>query len=228
MNDFIRQYYQKSIRLTPNGFSLYKREDDGQTSVEHFQNTENVLLGKKASDFFGLEATPYQPIDIVTATHAPMLVPDEIYDDAKAAQYLQLQFDISQFGHHFSDQLSHYRALYFLTQNEYSTINELSCLPRFVNEATLLHRFLSDQAKDDAVLLSVNDTFADLIALHKGEPTLVNRITRMENVDILYYTLNCMQQFLLSDPTLYVLYFYQPNRKLNELLGKYHKNVIIL
>lgn len=228
MNDFIKQYYQKSIRLTPNGFSLYKQGEDGQVSVEHFQNTENVLIGKQASDFFNLEAMPYQPIEIVSATHAPMLVPDEIYDDAKAAQYLQLQFDISQFGHHFSDQLGHYRALYFLTQNEYSTVNEINCLPRFVSEATLLYRFLSDQSKSESVLLSVNDTFADVVALHKGEPTLVNRITRMENVDILYYTLNCMQQFMMTDTTLYVHYFYQPNRKLNELLCNYHQNVIIL
>lgn len=228
MNDFIKQYYQKSIRLTPNGFSFYKRDEKGTTSVEHYQNAENVLLGKKASDFFSLDTTPYQPIDIVTATHAPMLVPDEIYDDDKASQYLQLQFDISQFGHHFSDQLGHYRALYFLTQNDYSTINEIPCLPRFVSEATLLYRFLTDQGNDEAVLLSISDTFADVIAMHKGEPTLVNRITRMENVDILYYTLNCVQQFMLSTPTIFVHYFYLPNRKLNELLSNYHQKVIVL
>jgi len=228
MNAIINQYYQKSIRLTPNGFSLYMQDADGQTTVTHFQNTENVLLGKQASDFFGLESAPYAPIDVVVATNAPMLVPDEIYDDDKAIQYLQLQFDISQFGHHYSDQLSNYRALYFLSQNEYSTVNDIPCLPRFVSEATLLYRFLADQLQNDSILLSVNDTFADVIVLHKGQPSLVNRIYRMESVDILYYVLNCTQQFLLSEPTLYVHYFYQSNRKLSDLLCKYHPNVILL
>ena len=226
--NFLKQYFQKSIRLTPNGFSLYKSDENGNVIVEHCQNTENVLLGKRASDFFHLDQTPYQPIDIIVATHAPMLVPDEIYDDTKAQQYLQLQFDTTHFGHHFSDQLNHYRALFFLTQNEYDTINQMACLPKFVSEATLLYQFLNTQTQADAVLLSINDSFADIIAMHKGNPSLVNRITRMQEVDILYYTLNCMQQFALSEPMLYVHYFYQPNKKLNDLLKNYHKNVTIL
>jgi len=66
------------------------------------------------------------------------------------------------------------------------------------------------------------------MAMHGGEPSFVNRLTRTENVDILYYTLNCMQQFGLASPTLFVQYFSDNNRKLNDLLKKYHQHVVIL
>ena len=103
---------------------------------------ENVLLTTKAPEFFGMETATPQPIDIIVGTHVPMLVPDVIYDEAKAKDYLNMQFDITHYGQHFSDQLGHYRSLYFLTQNEYDTINHLPCIPHFISEGTLLYRFL--------------------------------------------------------------------------------------
>lgn len=227
MNPFLAQYYTKSIRLTPDGFSLFA-VSDGNLVRRDFPGISDALISTQAPAFFALEEGDIQPLDVVVSTSPTMLIPDEIYRDEKAVDYLRMQFDISHIGHHFSDQVSHYRALYFLTQNEYDTINGLRCLPNFVSEASLLYHFLTEQGKGDCMLLSVNDSFADIIVLRQGEPSLVNRITRMENVDILYYTLNCVMQFGLSDPTFFVHYFTKPNKKLNELLGRYHSNVTIL
>lgn len=227
MNTLLSRYYAKSIRLTPDGFSLYKVDGD-EIQKKDFSNNQNVLITTEAPAFFNLDNQDLQPVDIVVATHPAMLVPDALYQEDKAQEYLKLQFDITQIGQHFSDQVSHYRALYFLTQNESSTINELRCVPKFKSEASLLYQFLSEQNVADCVMLSINDSFADVVVLHQNEPTLVNRITRMENVDILYYTLNCVMQFGLSEPTFFVHYFNKPNKKLNELLKQYHSNVIVL
>ena len=227
MNALISKFYTKSIRLTPDGFSFYKISDN---ELEHrdFVNNQNVLITTEAPKFFDFGSQDIQPLDIVVATQPAMLVPDSIYSDDKAREYLKLQFDISQIGQHFSDQVSHYRALYFLNQNEYSTVNELKCLPRFVSEASLLYKFVSEQNQKDSMLLSINDTFADIIVLHQNEPSLVNRITRMENVDILYYTLNCVMQFGLSAPAIFIHYFSKTNKNLNDLLKQYHNNITIL
>jgi hypothetical protein len=228
MDTLISTYYKKSIRLTPDGFSLFKQCENGKMVRNDYPAGENVLLTTKAPEFFGMDSANMEPIDIIVGTHVPMLVPDVIYDDNKAKEYLGMQFDLTHYGQHFSDQLGHYRSLYFLTQNEYTTVNQLPCIPHFTSEGTLLYRFLSEKGEKEAVLLSINEHYVDVMAMHGGEPSFVNRLTRTENVDILYYTLNCMQQFGLASPTLFVQYFSDNNKKLNDLLKKYHQNVVIL
>lgn len=228
MNNLLNTYYTKSIRLTPNGFSLYKTDSNGNLVYKHYKNTQNVLISTSAPDFFEFENAGIQPLDVITATHVPILIPDSLYDDSKAKDYLSLQFDITHFGQYFSDQLAHYRALFFLNQNDYSTLNNMSCLPRFVSDTTCLFRFLNDQQLPESILLSVNDTFADLIVLHKQEPVLINRLQHIDNTDVLYQLLNLIKQFGLLDPTLFIQYFYECTPGLNDLLKKYISNVIIL
>ncbi|MBR4136580.1 MAG: DUF3822 family protein [Bacteroidales bacterium] len=228
MNPILTAYYTKSIRLTPNGFSLFSLEN-GKLKREDYGNEENVLMTQKVPAFFRLsDDEPKTPVDVVVATHVPMLIPEVIYDEAKMKDFLAMQFDVSQLGQAFADQLGLYRSLYFLTQNECDTLKSVPFQPVFKSEATILYDFLLHQVQGDAVLLSVNDHFVDYFAMHANAPALVNRSTRTENVDILYYSLNCMQQFGLSEPTIYVHYFSTPNKKLNDLLRHYHNKVEVL
>ncbi len=228
MDAILSNYYKKSIRLTPDGFSLFKLSDSGKMDRKDVPAGENTLLSTLAPEFFGMQAENPQPVDIIVGTHVPMLVPDVIYDEAKAKDFLNMQFDLTHYGQHFSDQLGLYRSLYFLTQNEYTTVCQLPCIPNFISEGTLLYRFLSEKGESEAMLLSVNDHYVDVMAIHGGAPSFVNRLTRMENVDILYYTLNCVQQFGMGAPTLFVHYFNKSNKKLNDLLAKYHTKVVLL
>lgn len=228
MNTLLSNYYTKSIRLTPDGFSLFKLTENGMALRQDHQTAENVLLTNVAPQFFDFDSQPAQEIDVVVATHVPMLIPDIIYKEEQARDYLRMQHNITHIGQHYCDSLGLYRSLYFLTQNECDTIRVLNCQPKYKSEASLLFAFLQEQGKKDAVLLSMDDKFADIIVMHDNAPALVNRITRMDNVDILYYTLNCVQQFGLSSPTLYVHYFNKTNKKLNDLLSNYHSEVIFL
>lgn len=228
MSIYLSNYYRKTIRLTPDGFSLYSISSDNEMRMEAYPNTENALITNKAPEFFRFEPDSPRPLDIVVATHPPMLIPDVLYDDRKAKDYLNLQFDITHLGQHFNDSMDRYRVLYFLTQNEYTTFEALNCLPRYRNEASLFYEFLMEQQVSEALFLSVNETFADLMVVGHGTPLLVNRTTHVEPVDILYYTLNSVQQLGLNAPTLYVHYFGKANKKLNELLSKYIKNIILL
>lgn len=228
MNPILSTYYKKSIRLTPNGFSLFKENPNSEIERADFLYKENVLITTTAPDFLQFNPNSMEAVDVIVATHVPMLIPDEIYDDNKAKEYLQLQYDITHFGQYYSDQLSHYRALYFLTQNEYSTLNNLNCIPHFICECTHLYEYLNEQNKPESILLSLNDTYADVIMIHKQELVLVNRIQHIDNVDILYQLLNFVKQFGLTEPTVYVHYFYHSNLKLNDLLGQSFPNLILL
>ena len=228
MNPILNNYYKKSIRLMPDGFSLYDQADDGTLRQAFYPATENALITLKAPEFFHLAANQAQVIDIVVATRTPLLVPDVIFDESKVLDYLRMQFDISQIGKHFCDKLGFYRSLYFLEQNDYSSIGELPCTPIYRSEASLLYQFLMHQEPANAVLLSVNDTFADILAVQGKNPLLVNRTTHVENVDLLYHTLNSVQQLGLTDPTLFVHYFNKSNKKLNDLLSKYVEKIILL
>ena len=228
MNSLLTQCYTRSIRLTPDGFSLYCLRDDGKYQDAFYPAAENALISDKAPRFFNMEQDSGQAIDIVIATRMPLLVPDVIYDESTSRAYLETQFDLSQYGQHFCDTLGHYKSLYFLTQNEYSTLAGLPCTPRFLSEATLLYRFLQDQQHISSVLLSINKSFADILAVQKGEILLINRTHHIENVDLLYYTLNSVQQLGLSDPMLYVQNFDKANKKLTDLLANYIDNITIL
>lgn len=227
MNPIFNTYYTKSIRLTPNGFSLFNLAD-GQLKREDYTNEENVLLTQKVPSFFQLSGTDEESMEVVVATHVPMLVPEVIFEESKVKDLLSMQFDISQLGQSFADQLGLYRSLYFLTQNECDTLSAVPIKPLFKSEATILYDFLLHQAQHDAVLLSVDDHFVDYFVMHANAPALVNRSTRTELVDVLYYSLNCVQQYGLMEPTLFVHYFNTPNRKLNDLLRRYHNHVEVL
>lgn len=228
MNNNLTNYYQKSIRLTPDGFSLYGLQDDGSLTQAFYPSAENALVTNLAPDFFKFGAEESSLLDIIVATRLPMLIPNVIYEESKDTNYLRMQFDISQLGKSFNESIGRYRSLFFLTQNEYSSLNELNCKPVFKSEISLFYDFLLQQESEESVLLSLNETFADFIVVQKGEPLMVNRTTHIENVDILYYTINCMQQMGLSSPTLYVKQFGKPNKKLNDLLLQYLDNIILL
>ncbi len=228
MNTLLSNYYTKSIRLAPNGFSLYRLQEGNNLQQVSYPTAENALITNKAPEFFGFEQGAPQPLDIIVATKTPLLIPEVIYREDKCKEFLQMQFDISQFGQSVSEPLGRYRSVSFLTQNEADTIRELNCLPNIKSEASLLYQFLVEQGKSDCVLLSVNETFADILAVQHNEPLLINRTKHVENVDLLYYTINSMQQLGLNAPTLFVNYFGKPNKKLNDLLAHYIDNIILL
>jgi len=228
MNSLLTNYYKKSIRLTPDGFSLYGEEKGDSLRQAFHAAAENALVTLKAPEFFQFSEVEKPSLDVIVATRMPLLVPDVIFDESKARDYLRMQFDISQIGEHFCDTLGHYRSLYFLTQNELTSLSGLPYTLNYKSEATLLYQFLQSQGVSNAVLLSVNDTFADFLAVQNGEPLLVNRTTHVENVDLLYYTLNSVQQLGMANPTLFVHYFTKTNKKLNDLLSHYLDNITIL
>ena len=217
MTPFLEQYYEKSIRIAPDGFSFFKMNGKKMESVS-FSYSDNTLITNEAPRFFN----PSDEITVIAAKHIPMLIPDEIYDPKRNNEYLSLQFDTSRLGESYSDKLGAYCAVYFLTKNEKDTLGRLPFHFQSVAETTLFYRFLCQQEKTDALFVGLNKDFTDILAFHKSEILLANRFHLVEPADTLYYIYNIVTQFHIQSPALYLHYFTDEDKKLTSLL-KTHK-----
>jgi hypothetical protein len=223
MNRSFQVYYGKSIRIAPDGFSFFK-QDGKRLNVKTFPRTSDALLSMEAPLFFGQE----EAVTVIAAQHIPMLVPAEIYLPEKSTEYLTLQYDTSRLGAAYTDDAGEYKAVYFLTQNEKDTIGRLPFSHQIVSETTLFYQILREHDGDSALLVAQNDGFTDLVAVQKGELVFANRYNLVEPVDTLYYICNVIQQFNLRQPQLFLHYFCEENKKLQQLLKTYKLNTQIL
>ena len=216
MTPFIEQYYEKSIRIAPDGFSFFKLNGKKMESVS-FSYSDNTLITNEAPKFFNTS----DEVTVIAARHIPMLIPEEIYDPARNMEYLTLQFDTSHLGESYSDKNGLYQAVYFLTKNEKDTIGRLPFRFKMVAESTLFYRFLSNQETTDSLFVGRNRDFTDIVAVHKGEILLANRFQLVEPADTLYYIYNIVTQFHLQSPALYLHCFGEDDKKLISLLKSY-------
>ena len=217
MTPFIEQYYEKSIRIAPDGFSFFRQNGKKMESVS-FSYTDNTLITNEAPKFFNAS----DEVTVIATRHIPMLIPEEIYDPARNMEYLTLQFDTSHLGESYSDKNGLYQAVYFLTKNEKDTIGRLPFHFNMVAESTLFYRFLCQQETNDSLFVGRNHDFTDIVAVHKGEILLANRFHLVEPADTLYYIYNIVTQFHIQSPALYLHYFTDEDKKLTALL-KTHK-----
>ena len=223
MKSSFQEYYGKSIRIAPDGFSFFKPSLRGLT-VKSFPRTSDALLSTEAPQFFGTE----EKVTVIAAQHIPMLVPAELYLPEKDREYLDLQYDTSRLGATCADDAGAYKAVYFLTQNEKDTLGRLPFPHQTVSETTLLYRMLCEQEAESALFVAQNAAFTDIVAVQKGELLFANRFQLVEPVDTLYYICNVIQQFNLRQPQVYLHFFAEENKKLPQLLKTYKLNPVIL
>ena len=223
MTAFIEQYYEKSIRIAPDGFSFFKVNGKKMESVA-FSYSDNTLITNEAPLFFNSS----DEVSLISARHIPMLIPEEIYDPTRDTEYLSLQFDTSHLGETCSETVGAYRAVYFLTKNEKDTLGRLPFRFKTVAETSLFYRFLCQQEAIDAIFVGRNPNFTDIMAVHKGEILMTNRFQLMEPADTLYYIYNIVTQFHLQTPSLYIHFFAEEDKKLTALLKTYKLNPNII
>ena len=219
MTPFIEQYYDKSIRIAPDGFSFFKLNGKKMESVS-FSYADNTLITNEAPKFFNSS----DEVTVIAARHIPMLIPEEIHDSARDKDFLTLQFDTSHLGESHSDKTGTYQAVYFLTQNEKDTLKRLPFRFQTVAETTLFYRFLCQQETTDSLFVSRNLDFTDVLAVRKGEILMTNRFQLVEPADTLYYIYNIVTQFHLQSPSLYIHFFAEDDKKLAALLKSHNLN----
>jgi hypothetical protein len=219
MTPFIEQYYDKSIRIAPDGFSFFKQNGKKMESVS-FSYADNTLITNEAPRFFNSS----DEVTVIAARHIPMLIPEEIYDSSRDKEYLELQFDTSHVGKIYSEKNGSYRAVYFLTKNEKDTLGRLPFRFQTTSENSLFYRFLCQQKSNDTLFVSCNPGFTDVVAVRKGEILMTNRFQLVEPADTLYYIYNIVTQFHLQSPSLYIHFFAEDDKKLAALLKSHNLN----
>ena len=223
MTPFIEQYYDKSIRIAPDGFSFFKLNGKKMETMS-FSYTDNTLITNEAPRFFNSS----DEITVIASRHIPMLIPDEIYDPARNMEYLTLQFDTSHLGESYSDKNGQYQSVFFITKNEKDTLGRLPFRFNMVAETTLFYRFLCQQKTNESLFIARNRDFSDIVAVRKEEILLANRFNLAEPADTLYQIFNVITQFHLQSPTLYLHFFAEEDKKLTSFLKTYKLNPNII
>ena len=223
MTPTLNEYYGKSIRIAPDGFSFYKHEGN-RLAVKSFPHSSGALMSTEAPVFFA----PGDALRIIAARHIPLLVPAELYSPTKARDYLALQFDTSRIGQTYSDPIGNYRAVYSLNQNDVDTLARLPFPHQVVSETALTFQMLGQLNAVSALYVGIDNDFLDVAAVHRGEPLLANRFPLTDPTDILFYVLHIIRQLNLHTPDMLLHFHGGEDRKLLQLFKKYQIKPIIL
>ncbi len=213
MTSLHNRYHQKSIRISPDGFSFCRIEGNKSKTAD-FPVETGALITVEAERFF----TPGDQITVISATDSPLLIPTEIYDEYRVFDYLKLHTDTSLVAKTYTETIGEYTALCYLTQEKKNAIEKLGDSAVLRHESSLFFQFLKDSNCKEAVLVSQNPSFFDLMVVHKGSLQLLNRFMLSNAEDTLYYILNTMKQFKIKSPDIFIVRECRTADKVAELL----------
>jgi len=162
----------KSIRLSPNGFTLL----EGQSILPPYQKM--VIID-------------YMP---------PLLIPENLYDKNKNFDYVRLQYATNDSIEIMSEPLETYCLLYFMPIHDFYTIKNSIESPVFTHQSAFLYKIAEDELSktDDFIQIFIDQTFIDITLKKKGQLRFINRFKWANDEDIAYYLFNIMKQFDLD------------------------------
>lgn len=213
MTSFFTQYFEKSIRISPDGFSFCKMENGKYHSII-FHNDSNALLTVEAANFFSSDDL----IDVVLAENVPVLVPEEIFNSQMTIEYLKFQTDTSKIDKTIIDNFDNYIAISFISQDK---ANSLKKLPNKINihiESSIFLKFLNDTNIANALFISQNQSYFDLLILQKKQLQLLNRFELDDTNDTIYYILNVIKQYGLKNPDVFIFDIDERGKPISDFL----------
>lgn len=224
MDIFIHNH-SKSIHITPNGFSFFKKEGEKKAVKKEYPNVILGTLSQFAPDF--LNYAPDETIDIIVNLAAPVLVPTPLFEEESLEKYLRMQFDISKQDHLFHDEISSYKSVYYLTDEVVNNLQRLNTPYQVIHQSTLLYRNLDveNDPFDHSIVLFVGNGSFDLILLKNKKIYLINKYNFSGNMDILYYILNIIKQFDLTLEKVNLRVIQNQPKEIVALLKKYIPNI---
>ncbi|MDR2980102.1 MAG: DUF3822 family protein [Bacteroidales bacterium] len=223
MNAFL--YDQaKSIRISTDGFSIFKKEGDKKNVKKEFFNVVLSMLPQHAAEFLNL--TPEETLNVIVNTTVPILIPKPFFAEDHVREYLQIQFNISTQDHPFIDEIEDYYAVYFLTDEVMNNLKRLNTPFRPIHQATLLHNHwkAAENRPHSVAILCVNEKNFDIILLKNDKLQLINTYTYSENTDILYYLLNITKQFEMEMSEVHLQLIQNQSKETAILLRKFFPN----
>lgn len=200
MTSFLNLYFDKSIRVSQDGF-YFARTENGRRETMSFPGDSGALLSVEAAAFFNESDS----IDVVLAEDVPMLIPAEIFDTAKTNDYLRLHTDTSKSARTVQENMGGYVALACISSNRSNSLESLPNKLHIHTEASLFHRHLVEGGAENTILASQNKAFFDMMVVSKGELQLLNRFDTGHPDDTIYYMLNAIKVFGMKAPEITVI-----------------------
>lgn len=214
----------KSIRITPNGFSLFKKEGEKKIAKKEYPGAIFGSIPQYATEFLNL--APEENFDLIANLTPPVLVPKHLFEENSLKRYLQMQFPIANQDHLFYEEISNYYAAYYLTDEVVNNLNRLNTPYKVIHQATLLFYHLPaiQNNINNSIILTVDDADFDIILLKKNKIHLINKYHFTENTDLLYYLLNIAKQFDIVLADVNILLISHQAKELAGMVKKYFPN----
>jgi len=198
MNHFLQIYYN-SIRLTPNGTFLPKKDSK--------------------------EKRPQEPVNIISNIHAPILIPKVLFDETAKEDYINLNYEIEDTVFIFVEELEKYYLLHYVKENLKMMLEQDVYPLQWHHLSGLLYKDLKQSSFYDNTKswfsLYAEDNFIDFIFEKEGKLQLMNRFEHTSSYDILYYILNIIKQFQVLSTNISILSYNLQNEETIDLLAQY-------
>lgn len=212
---------QQSIRIYPNGFSLFKK-DENETEKE-YPGSPVSFLPNSANTFFYSSAR--EKSTLIVDSFPPLLIPKELYDENFALEYLKLQFDTNDIGKTYTDDNGIYTSLYFLNKETVNALEKLNIELDIFHQSTVLlqyiHHLPGIPEKRALLYIYVDHDFIDIILENGNMLLLINRFSYSTAFDILYHSLNILKQHKIDAGECQALLFNSKSQSIQELFKSY-------
>jgi hypothetical protein len=207
MNNFL-QLYDKSIRLKPNGFSLFKKDNEGKWQ---YKDVNSPLLTDMLQDFSFFNHNHQKNVTVISNIHVPVLIPKPLFDETAKEDYINLNYEIKEPVYIFDEELEEYHLLHFISEKQKMELEQTGYSLQWLHLSGLLYKELQQSEfydnRKSCLSLYAEEHFIDVIFEKEGKLQLMNRFEYTSSYDILYYILNIIKQFQVT-PTDISLFLY--------------------
>lgn len=229
MNIFLHRH-TKSIRLYPDGFSLFKKIGGKEAVSQDYPGTMISSLPGYISSFFPVTDTG--PVGVIVDVAPPVLIPEPLFDMESAPSYLKLQFETSGIGKILTDQLDPYISLYFIDKETDHILDKTEVDLEFVHQSTLFCRYIDSPnfsfSENSSFLLYIDKQYAGYCMFKEGKIQLINRFGYTTGYDILYHYLNILKQYRMETRQTRLFLYNTISKEYTELFKTYTPHITLI
>lgn len=209
--------------MSLDGFSVFGDSVDNIPQLISPSNPDSLIINEIKRNF-----SDDEQLTIWSGFGVPTLIPAEIYNPAKNADYIKLQNAESENNEILVDSIDDYKCLYSIPTNARSVLDLIPNSKEIHHETTLLYNFLQEQNSSDAVLIAQNESFFDIVVISKNKLQVINRFPFNNSDDTIYYVLYVMKLYKMQSPNVYLLNFIKTDQKVYGFLKNQNINAIAL
>lgn len=132
----------------------------------------------------------------------PLLIPTQFYHPEYQKAYLAFQFDTEEIGEIFATELENYTALFFLTKQDFLSLNQQYINVEFQHQLFYyyfkLKKLPNHNKNTNQLTFIVHDDFVDFWLIKNNDLQLINRLSFTTEYDLLYHALNILKQYRIA------------------------------